>query len=90
MDASQVVTYKALSLACWRTTGEASLSGCLSVFLETKKIKRTMKKEFNIYDISSGDGVFIQTVKREVSARKICRQHNQNGERNYMYLQSYE
>jgi hypothetical protein len=49
-----------------------------------------MKKEFNIYDISSGDGVFVQTVKREVSARKICRQHNQNGERNYMYLQSYE
>ena len=90
MDASSVVTCKALSLACWRTTGEASLSGCLSAFLETKKIKGTMKKVFNIYDISSGDGMFIQTVKREVSARKICRQHNQNGERNYMYLQSYE
>ena len=85
MDASSVVTCKALSLACWRTTGEASLSGYLSAFfLETKK------KVFNIYDISSGDGVFIQTAKREVSARKICRQHNQNGERNYMYLQSYE
>ena len=27
MDASQVVTCKALSLACWRTTGEASSIG---------------------------------------------------------------
>lgn len=49
-----------------------------------------MKKVFNIYDISSGDGVFIQTVNMERSAQLICRQHNQNGERNYMYLQSYE
>ncbi|MBQ1772642.1 MAG: hypothetical protein IIZ97_00110 [Prevotella sp.] len=49
-----------------------------------------MKKVFNIYDISSGDGVFIQTVTKEISARLICRQHNKNGERNYMYLQSYE
>ena len=49
-----------------------------------------MKKVFNIYDISNGDGVYVQTVKREVSARLICRQHNKNGERNYMYLQSYE
>ena len=49
-----------------------------------------MKKVFNIYDISSGDGVFIQTVKRERSAQLICRQHNRNGESNYMYLQSYE
>ena len=49
-----------------------------------------MKKVFIIYDISSGDGVFIQTVTKEISARLICRQHNQNGERNYMYLQSYE
>lgn len=47
-----------------------------------------MKKVYNIYDISSGDGVFVQTVKRERSAQLICRQHNQNGERNYMYLQS--
>ena len=49
-----------------------------------------MKKVFNICDISSGDGVFIQTVTKEISARLICRQHNKNGERNYMYLQSYE
>ena len=49
-----------------------------------------MKKVFNIYDISGGDGVFIQTVTKEISARHICRQHNKNGERNYMYLQSYE
>ena len=49
-----------------------------------------MKKVFNIYDISSGDGVLIQTVTKEISARLICRQHNRNGERNYMYLQSYE
>ena len=49
-----------------------------------------MKKVFNIYDISSGGGVFIQTVTKEISARLICRQHNKNGERNYMYLQSYE
>ena len=49
-----------------------------------------MKKVFNIYDISSSDGVFVKTVKRESSARMICRQHNRNGERNYMYLQSYE
>jgi hypothetical protein len=49
-----------------------------------------MKKVFNIYDISSGDGVYVKTVKREVSAQTICRQHNKNGERNYMYLQSYE
>ena len=49
-----------------------------------------MKKVYNIYDISSGDGVFIQTVKREVSAQHIRRQHNKNGELNYMYLQSYE
>ena len=44
MDASSVVTCKALSLACWRITGEASsTTGCLSAFLETKKIKGTMK-----------------------------------------------
>ena len=49
-----------------------------------------MKKVYNIYDISSGDGVFVQTVKCERSAQLICRQHNQNGERNYMYLQSQE
>ena len=49
-----------------------------------------MKKVFNIYDISSGDGVYVQTVTKEISARPICRQHNKNGERNYMYLQSYE
>jgi hypothetical protein len=49
-----------------------------------------MKKVYDIYDISSGYGVFIQTVKKEISARLICRQHNRNGERNYMYLQSQE
>lgn len=49
-----------------------------------------MKKVFNIYDISNGEGVYILTVTKEISARLICRQHNQNGERNYMYLQSYE
>ena len=49
-----------------------------------------MKNVFNIYDISSSDGVYVKTVKREVSAQTICRQHNKNGERNYMYLQSYE
>ena len=49
-----------------------------------------MKNVFNIYDISSGDGVFIQAVKKEISAKMICRQHNRNGERNYMYLQGYE
>lgn len=38
-----------------------------------------MKKVYNIYDISSGYGVYIQTVTK-----------NRNGERNYMYLQSYE
>jgi hypothetical protein len=48
------------------------------------------KKVFNIYDISSGDGVFVQAVKKEITAKMICRQHNRNGERNYMYLQSYE
>ena len=53
-------------------------------------ICRTMKKVYNIYDISSGDGVYVQTVTKEISARFICRQHNKNGERNYMYLQSYE
>ena len=49
-----------------------------------------MKKVYNIYDISNQDGVYIQTVTKEITARMICRQHNRNGERNYMYLQSYE
>jgi hypothetical protein len=49
-----------------------------------------MKKVYNIYDISNGDGVYVQTVTKEISARLICRQHNKNGERNYMYLQAYE
>lgn len=49
-----------------------------------------MKKVFNIYDTSNGAGVFIQTVTKEITAKMICRQHNRNGERNYMYLQSYE
>ena len=49
-----------------------------------------MKKVFNIYDISGEDGVYIQTVTKEITAKMICRQHNRNGERNYMYLQSYE
>ena len=45
---------------------------------------------FNIYDISSGYGVFIRTVTKEITERLICHQYNKNGERNYMYLQSYE
>ena len=48
------------------------------------------KKIYNIYDISSSDGVYVQTVTKEITAKMICRQHNLNGERNYMYLQSYE
>ena len=48
------------------------------------------KRVFNIYDISSGYGVYVQTVTKEISARLICYQHNKNGERNYIYLQSYE
>ena len=47
MDASQVVTCKALSLACWRITGEASSIGVPLRFLETKKIKGTMLNEYN-------------------------------------------
>ena len=49
-----------------------------------------MKKVYNIYDISGSDGVFVQTVTKEISARFICHQHNKNGERNYMYVESYE
>ena len=49
-----------------------------------------MKKVFNIYDISGGDGVYVQTMTKEISAKMICRQHNRNVERNYMYLQGYE
>lgn len=49
-----------------------------------------MMKVYDIYDISSGCGVYIQTVTKESSARLICHQHNKNGDRNYMYLQSYE
>ena len=37
MDASQAVTCKALSLAYWRTTGEASSIGVPFRFLSTKK-----------------------------------------------------
>lgn len=48
------------------------------------------KRVFNIYDISSSEGVYVQTVTKEVSARLICYQHNKNGERNYIYLESYE
>ena len=48
------------------------------------------KRVFNIYDISGSDGVFVQTVSKEITAKRICRQHNKNGERNYMYLTSYE
>ncbi len=48
------------------------------------------KRVFNIYDISNSDGVFVQTVSKEITAKRICRQHNKNGERNYMYLKSYE
>lgn len=47
-----------------------------------------MKEACDIYDISSGFGAYIQTVTKEISARQICRQHNKNGEINYMYLQS--
>ena len=54
------------------------------------KIKIMAKKVFNIYDISTGQGVFVQAVTKEITAKMICRQHNRNGERNYMYLQSYE
>ena len=54
------------------------------------KPKRIMKKVYNIYDISTGQGVYVQTVTKEISARLICKKHNQNGERNYMYLLSYE
>ena len=43
MDASQVVTCKALSLAYWRITGEASSIGVPLRFLSMKKIKGTMK-----------------------------------------------
>ena len=49
-----------------------------------------MKKVYNIYDISNQDGVYVQTVTKENTARMICKQHNKNGERNYMYLQSHE
>ena len=49
-----------------------------------------MKKVYNIYDISNQDGVYVQTVTKEITANRICREHNRNGERNYMYLQSNE
>ena len=49
-----------------------------------------MKKVYNIYDISNQDGVYVQTVTKEITAKRICREHNRNGERNYMYLQSNE
>ena len=42
-DVPQVVTCKALSLAYWRTTGEASSIGVPLRFLSMKKIKGTMK-----------------------------------------------
>lgn len=48
-----------------------------------------MKKEFTIYDISCGTGVVVMNVKKEITARFICHQHNKNGERNYMYLEHY-
>lgn len=48
-----------------------------------------MKEAYDIYDISSGFGVYIQTVTKEISARQICRQHNKNGEINYMCLQTH-
>ena len=40
MDASQVVTCKALSLAYWRTTGEASSIGVPLFLLTTFKNQR--------------------------------------------------
>lgn len=45
-----------------------------------------MKKEYTIYDISTGNGVAVMNVKNKTTARFICHQHNKNGERNYMYL----
>lgn len=48
-----------------------------------------MKREFDIYAISTGNGVFIQSVSKEISAKLICREHNKNGERNYMYLERF-
>ena len=48
------------------------------------------RKVYNIYDISSSDAVYVQTVMKEVSARLICHKHNRDGKRNYMYLQSFE
>ena len=48
------------------------------------------QKVYNIYDISTGQGVFVQAVTKEITAKMICRQHNRNGERNYMYLPSHE
>jgi len=41
----QVVTCKALSLVCWRITGEASSIGVPLRFLSTKKIKGIMDKK---------------------------------------------
>jgi hypothetical protein len=48
------------------------------------------KRVFKIYDVSSGYGVCVLTVTKEVTARFVCYQHNKNGERNYIYLESYE
>lgn len=46
-----------------------------------------MKKEYTIYDISTGEGVPVLNVKNKTTARFICYEHNKNGERNYMYLE---
>ena len=60
MDASQVVTCKALSLAYWRITGEASSIGVPLRFLSTKKIKGTMEEKVKIIQTANGsDGTTI-------------------------------
>ena len=64
MDASSVVTCKALSLACWRTTGEASSIGVPLRFLSTKKIKGTMNRE-DLERLRKG-----QQMLNDIDARK--------------------
>ncbi|MBQ6378436.1 MAG: hypothetical protein IJJ56_06535 [Prevotella sp.] len=47
-------------------------------------------KVYNIYNISTGQGVYETTVKSERMAKSICRHANKNGERNKMYLEAEE
>lgn len=49
-----------------------------------------MKKVYNIYETSSGYARYVQTVMKKITAKMICRQHNREGEGNYMYIESYE